>query len=197
MLSTGAARPLRLVPLEADLRVAIAHEWLVRYAGSERCVEQMLLEFPGARLVTTIVDRGRLPPAFREAKSSLLQHVPGAIGHHEWLVPADAARLAPAARPSPTSTSSSRAATRAPRRFGSRERRIPHLCYCHTPMRYAWYFDPRSRAASRVRLRRVRASHERLPALGPRRPPPASTHSWRTRPPSPGGSQASTAGGHW
>ena len=38
------------------LRVAIAHEWLVRYAGSERCVDEMLREFPDAQLLTTVVD---------------------------------------------------------------------------------------------------------------------------------------------
>ena len=40
-------------------RVAIAHEWLVRYAGSERCVDELLVAFPGAEVLTTVVDRSR------------------------------------------------------------------------------------------------------------------------------------------
>ena len=70
-------------------RVAIAHEWLVKYAGSERCVEQMRREFPGSRLLTTIVgDEARLPPELRGAEPSLLQRVPRSAATYQWLVPA-------------------------------------------------------------------------------------------------------------
>ncbi len=44
-----------------DSRVAIAHEWLVRYAGSERCVAEMLEAFPGAELLTTVLEASALP----------------------------------------------------------------------------------------------------------------------------------------
>ena len=59
------------------VRVAIAHEWLVRYAGSERVVVEMLKAFPGAPLVTTIVEPSAVPPSLAEAQPSFLQHVPG------------------------------------------------------------------------------------------------------------------------
>jgi glycosyltransferase involved in cell wall biosynthesis len=121
------------------LRVAIAHEWLVRFAGSERCVAEMLEAFPGAELLTTVLEAAAVPPAFRDARPSLLQHVPGARRHHEWFVP-----LMPLAwrvrRPLADLDlviSSSHACAKAVRS----EPGIPHLCYCHTPMRYAWQFD--------------------------------------------------------
>src|SRR5262245_35661360 len=69
------------------LRVAIAHDWLVRYGGSERCVVEMLHAFPGARLVTSVVEPEALPEILRHAEPSFLQHVPGATRHHEWLLP--------------------------------------------------------------------------------------------------------------
>ncbi len=69
------------------MRVAIAHEWLVRYAGSERVVAELLEAYPGSRLLTTVVDPGDVPEALRHAEPSFLQRLPGATGHHEWLLP--------------------------------------------------------------------------------------------------------------
>ena len=121
------------------VRVAIAHEWLVRYAGSERCVAEMVGAFPGARLLTTLVERSALPPLLRDAEPSLLQRVPGATRHHEWFLP-----LMPLAwrfrRPVSNVDiviSSSHACAKGVRV----EPGTPHLCYCHTPMRYAWSFE--------------------------------------------------------
>lgn len=121
------------------LRVAIAHEWLVRYAGSERCVAEMLEAFPGAELLTTLVEPASLPAAFRVARPSLLQHLPGATEHHEWFLPLMplAWRLREAVADVDLVISSSHACAKAVRI----EPGIPHLCYCHTPMRYAWDFE--------------------------------------------------------
>ena len=131
-------------PASADrgresLRVAIAHEWLVRYAGSERCVAEMLEAFPDARLLTTIMDGQAVPQTFRRAQPSFLQHVPGATRHHEWFLPLMpvAWKLRPIVRDVDLVISSSHACAKGVRA----ERGIPHLCYCHTPMRYAWDFD--------------------------------------------------------
>jgi glycosyltransferase involved in cell wall biosynthesis len=123
------------------VRVAIAHEWLVRYAGSEKCVEEMLAVFPDARLLTSVVRPGALPPAFARAEPSLLQHIPGATKKHELLLP-----LMPAAwrsrviRDVDVVISSSHACANAVRM----EAGTPHLSYCHTPMRYAWGFEAES-----------------------------------------------------
>jgi len=122
-----------------SLRVAIAHEWLVRYAGSERCVAEMLEIFPHARLLTTVVDASGLPPPLGRAEPSFLQHVPGATRHHEWFLPLMplAWKLRPIVRDVDLVISSSHACAKGVRT----ERETPHLCYCHTPMRYAWDFD--------------------------------------------------------
>ncbi len=141
--------------------VAIAHDWLVRYAGSERCVDELLRVFPGARLLTTLVDPSALPAAMAGAEPSFLQRVPGALAHHEYLLP-----LMPLAwrarRPVDgveAVVSSSHACAKAVRVAPG----IPHVCYCHTPMRYAWDFEmererfPRgSRAAARQAMRLFR-----------------------------------------
>jgi glycosyltransferase involved in cell wall biosynthesis len=120
-------------------RVAIAHDWLVSYAGSERCVAELLALYPDAPLLTTMVDRAAVPPPLDRAEPSLLQHVPGALEHHEWLVPLMPAawRLRRAISGVDAVVSSSHACAKAVRVADG----IPHVCYCHTPMRYAWDFD--------------------------------------------------------
>jgi glycosyltransferase involved in cell wall biosynthesis len=121
------------------LRVAIAHEWLVTYGGSERCVAEMLAVFPDADLLTTVVDRTALPALLQRARPSLLQHLPGARSHHEWFLPVMPLswRLRAPVRDVDLVISSSHACAKAVRAA----RTTPHLCYCHTPMRYAWDFD--------------------------------------------------------
>ena len=119
-------------------RVAIAHEWLVRYAGSERCVDELLVAFPGAEVLTTVVDPSAVPARLRGARPSALQHIPGATSHHEWLLPLMPLAWRMMAPPSGVDAvvSSSHACAKAvPVENGT-----PHLCYCHTPMRYAWDF---------------------------------------------------------
>jgi glycosyltransferase involved in cell wall biosynthesis len=149
-------------PPDVSLRVAIAHEWLVRNAGSERCVSEMLEVFPDANLLTSVVAPDRLPLELRCARPSLLQHIPGARDHHEWLLPfmPVAWRLMEPQRDVDVVISSSHACAKAvPIADG-----IPHVCYCHTPMRYAWNFDeeqarfPRSlRPLARLGAARFRA----------------------------------------
>lgn len=121
------------------MRVAIAHEWLVRYAGSERVVEEMLKAFPGARLVTTILEPSAVPSSLAEAEPSFLQHLPGTRTHHEWYLPLMplAWRLVRLPRDLDAVISSSHACAKAVRSADG----VPHLCYCHTPMRYAWDFQ--------------------------------------------------------
>jgi glycosyltransferase involved in cell wall biosynthesis len=121
------------------LRVAVAHDWFVRHAGSERVVEEILRAFPGSDVLTTIVDREAVPGSLAAARPSFLQAVPGAAKHHEWLLPAMplAWRLRKPVRETDAVISSSHACAKGVRVVPG----IPHLCYCHTPMRYAWDFD--------------------------------------------------------
>ena len=132
------------------MRVAIAHEWLVRYAGSERVVEEMLKAFPGARLVTTVLEPGEVPPPLSQADPSFLQRLPGARAHHEWFLPLMplAWRFTKLPGDLDAVISSSHACAKAVRAPDQ----VPHLCYCHTPMRYAWDFPAeRSRFPAALR----------------------------------------------
>jgi glycosyltransferase involved in cell wall biosynthesis len=123
---------------QAPLRVAIAHEWLVSYAGSERVVEQMCRVFPDARLLTTLRDDRVLPTALSRAETGVLQAIPGATARHQWLIPMMPLdwRLRKPLHDVDVVISSSHACAKAVRIAEG----IPHVCYCHTPMRYAWDF---------------------------------------------------------
>ncbi len=125
------------------MRVALAHEWLVRYAGSERVIEAFRETFPGAPLYTTILEPERMPPTLREASTSFIQHLPGSRDHHEWFVPLMplAWRLTTIAAGVDLVISSSHCCAKAVRP----PRGVPHLCYCHTPVRYAWEFETEKR----------------------------------------------------
>jgi glycosyltransferase involved in cell wall biosynthesis len=124
---------------ERDLKIAIAHDWLVSYAGSERVLDEILAEFPGSRILTAVLVASQVPPRLATAEPSFLQRVPGAPTHHELLLPL--LPLAWAARPAISGVdvvvSSSHSCAKAVRIAPG----IPHVCYSHTPMRYAWYFD--------------------------------------------------------
>ena len=119
----------------AGPRVAIAHEWLVRYAGSERVVDELVRTFDVERILTTLLEPAALPPSLQTADPSFLQRLPGATAHHEWLLPLMplAWRLREPISGVDAVLSSSHACAKAVRVAAG----IPHVCYCHTPMRYA------------------------------------------------------------
>jgi glycosyltransferase involved in cell wall biosynthesis len=121
------------------MQIAVAHEWLVRYAGSERVVDELLVSFPDAELLTTVIEAPALPPRLRAACPSLLQRLPGATRHHEVLLPLMplAWRLRTPVASVDAVVSSNHACAKAVRVAAG----IPHLCYCHAPMRYAWDFE--------------------------------------------------------
>ena len=121
-------------------RVAIVHEWLTIPGGSEQVVLELLEMFPRAELFTSIYDPDPWPAQIKDRRVhvSYLTHVPGARTHYQRLLPLmdrvyrsfDVSRF-------DLVISSNHA-------FAKNVRVRPqalHVCYCHTPMRYAWEED--------------------------------------------------------
>jgi glycosyltransferase involved in cell wall biosynthesis len=118
-------------------RVAVVHDWLTIPGGSEQVVLELLEMFPHAELFTSVYDPAPWPAQItgRAVHSSFLNRVPGAVRHYPKLLPLmnrafrsfdlDGFDLV---------LSSSHAC--------AKNVRVPqhalHVCYCHTPMRYAW-----------------------------------------------------------
>ncbi len=127
----------------AEARVAIVHEWLVRYAGSEQVVAAMLEVFPRADLFALVHDPGGLrgtPLESVPVQTSFVQSLPKAREKYQTYLP-----LMPLAveqfdlRPYDLVLSSSHAVAKG---LLTRADQL-HVSYVHTPVRYAWdlYLD--------------------------------------------------------
>jgi glycosyltransferase involved in cell wall biosynthesis len=118
-------------------RVAVVHDWLTIPGGSEQVVLELLEMFPQAELFTSVYDPAPWPAMITErpVHSSFLSRIPGATRHYQKLLPL----MNTAFRSFDLSgfdlvLSSSHACAKNVRTPSS----ALHVCYCHTPMRYAW-----------------------------------------------------------
>lgn len=120
------------------MRVAIVHDWLVIYAGAERVLEQILSLYPEADLYSMIDFVPENERAFlrgRKPHTSFIQALPGAKKHYRSYLP-----LMPLAVEQfdlsaydlviSSSYSIAKGVLTGPDQL--------HLCYCYSPMRYAW-----------------------------------------------------------
>ena len=128
------------------MRVALVHDWLTGMRGGEKVLDAICELFPSAPLFTFLHVKGSVTPRIeaRRITTSLAQRLPMASRLYRHFLPLypglveafdlDAYDLV---------ISSSHCAAKsvvAPRAV--------HVCYCHSPMRYAWdqfgeYFGPR------------------------------------------------------
>jgi glycosyltransferase involved in cell wall biosynthesis len=118
-------------------RVAIVHEWLTIPGGSEQVVLELLDMFPSAELFTSIYDPAPWPAAITErtVHASALNRIPGASRHYPKLLPLmDRAFRSFDLSRFDLVLSSNHACAKNVRTPAS----ALHVCYCHTPMRYAW-----------------------------------------------------------
>jgi glycosyltransferase involved in cell wall biosynthesis len=154
-----------LTPVEqaADLRhlrVAVIHDWLTGMRGGERVLEAICELVPHAALFTLLYVPGKVSPtiARHEPRTSFIQRLPRAERYYRYYLP-----LFPLAveqfnldRFDLVLSSSHCVAKSVIAPAGAR-----HLCYCHTPMRYAWDQFEHYFGAGRV----GRASHLARPIL--------------------------------
>jgi glycosyltransferase involved in cell wall biosynthesis len=119
-------------------RVALVHEWLVQPAGSELVLRELVALCPGADLfclLDGLSDADRAWLGVGHPRTTWLQHVPGAARHYPKLLPLMPAAIASLdLRGYDLVVSSSHAVAKGVRVPAG----VPHLCYCHSPMRYAW-----------------------------------------------------------
>jgi glycosyltransferase involved in cell wall biosynthesis len=123
---------------ELPARIAVVHDWLVDYAGSERVLAEILRCLPQADLFTLVdhmPEAERKPLGGRRAKTSFLQNMPGVASHLAWYLP-----LMPIAIEQldvtgydlvvSSNTAVAKGVIVAPDAL--------HLSYVNSPMRYAW-----------------------------------------------------------
>jgi glycosyltransferase involved in cell wall biosynthesis len=129
-----------------ELNVALVHDWLTGMRGGEKVLEALCERYPEADILTLFHVPGSVSPAIERHRiiTSSLQKLPFARSRYRALLP-----LYPAAIEQfdldayDLVISSSHCAAKAVVAPG----RARHICYCHSPMRYAWdqfdaYFGP-------------------------------------------------------
>jgi glycosyltransferase involved in cell wall biosynthesis len=122
------------------MRVAIIHDYLNQYGGAERVLEALHALFPEAPVYTSVYDPDAMPESYRDwdIRTSFMQHLPGWrrwFRHYFLLYPSAFESFDLRDYDLILSSSSAYAKGVIPRPGAL------HLCYCHTPMRFAWRTD--------------------------------------------------------
>ena len=119
------------------MNVAIVHDWLTGMRGGEKVLDVLCERYPHAELFTLLHVRGSVSPAIERLPihTSALQHLPGVRHYYRECLPLFPSLIEQfdLGRFDLVISSSHCAAKAVIPRPGS-----VHLCYCHTPMRYAW-----------------------------------------------------------
>lgn len=119
------------------MKIALVHDYLVQYGGAERVLECFMEIWPYAPIYTLIYDEEKTHGIFKgkQIYTSFLQNFPYSRKNHRIFPP-----LMPPAIEQfdfskydivlSDSSSYAKGAITPPD--------VLHICYCHTPMRYAW-----------------------------------------------------------
>jgi glycosyltransferase involved in cell wall biosynthesis len=129
----AAVRPLG----NGSERVVLVHDWLTGMRGGEKVLEILCEAYPSADLLTLVHIPGSVSPTIERMRprTSFLQTLPGIRRFYRYYLP-----LFPIAIEQfdldkyDLVISTSHCAAKAV----IRSARARHLCYCFTPMRYAW-----------------------------------------------------------
>lgn len=133
------------------MKTAVIHEWLVTYAGSERVIEQILALYPEADLFSLVEFLPEELKSFIQHKpvqTSFLQHLPFANPRFRQYLP-----LMPLAIEQfdlsgyDLILSSNHAVAKG---VLTRADQL-HICYVHTPVRYAWDLQQQYMQGSQLR----------------------------------------------
>lgn len=121
------------------MKVAIVHDWLTIYGGSERIVEIFHELYPQAPVYTLVYDQENMPERFKtyDIRTTFVQKLPFAKKKYTHYLP-----LMPMAFEQLDLTEYDlviTSCTSCSKGVITRSDAV-HICYCNTPMRYAWEF---------------------------------------------------------
>lgn len=120
-----------------DRRVVLVHDWLTGMRGGEKVLESLCRRWPRASLYTLIHRRGSVSAAIEALgpRTSALQWLPGVSRYYRALLPVMPHAVGWRLGNCDLVVSSSHCVAKGVRVPPG----VPHICYCHTPMRYAWH----------------------------------------------------------
>lgn len=122
------------------MKVAIVHDWLTNYGGAERVLKKISELFPAAPIYTIVYNKERMGGIFSDVRPSFIQHMPFGVQKYTAYLPfmPKAVERFDLSEYDLVISSSTCCAKGVLTRADTL-----HVCYCATPMRYAWdfYFD--------------------------------------------------------
>jgi glycosyltransferase involved in cell wall biosynthesis len=118
-------------------RVVLVHDWLTGMRGGEKCLEPLCRRWPGARLYTLLHKRGSVSSAIESVRitPSPLNRLPKVERYYRFLLPVMPFVAGWRITGADLVVSLSHAVAKSARP----PKGAPHVCYCFTPMRYAWH----------------------------------------------------------
>jgi glycosyltransferase involved in cell wall biosynthesis len=122
------------------MRVALVHDYLNQYGGAERVLEALHTLFPAAPVYTSLFDPAAMPASYRrwDIRVSWMQRLPlwrRLFRSYFLLYPSAFESFDLSGYDLVLSSSSAYAKGIIP------SPQARHICYCHTPMRFAWRTD--------------------------------------------------------
>lgn len=118
-------------------RVVLVHDWLTGMRGGEKCLEPLARRWPEARLLTLLHRRGSVSPVIEQLaiRPSALNRLPRVERYYRYLLPVMPFAAGWKVRDADLVVSLSHCIAKSARAPEG----VPHVCYCFTPMRYAWH----------------------------------------------------------
>ena len=120
----------------ADLRVILVHDWLTGMRGGEKVLEAFCRRWPDADLYTLLHRPGSVSADIEQLKirTSFLQWLPAVHRYYRYTLPLMPWAVNWRLPACDLVVSSSHCVAKGVTVPAG----VPHVCYCHTPMRYAW-----------------------------------------------------------
>ncbi len=124
-------------PCDLPRRVVLVHDWLTGMRGGEKVLESFCRLFPDADILTLVHVPGSVSSTIERhrIRTSIVQHLPARARYYRYYLP-----IFPSAiegfdlDDADLVVSTSHCAAKSVVPTG----RAVHICYCHSPMRYAW-----------------------------------------------------------
>jgi glycosyltransferase involved in cell wall biosynthesis len=139
VVSRSGQRLEKASPDISNMKLALVHDYLNQYGGAERVLEAFHAMFPQAPVYTSIYAPKLMPAHFRtwNVRTSFMMALPNVAKWHQLYMP-----LYPTAFESFDLSSYSvvLSSSSAFAKGVITEPEALHICYCHSPMRFAWNY---------------------------------------------------------
>jgi glycosyltransferase involved in cell wall biosynthesis len=121
----------------ANPRIALVHDWLTGMRGGEKCLEVAARRWPSAKLYTLLHARGSVSPEIESLpiRTSFLQRLPRVNRYYRYLLPLMPFATNWGLKDCDLVLSMSHCVAKSV----TPPTGVPHVCYCFSPMRYAWH----------------------------------------------------------